>query len=128
MRLLFEITCVFINCVLLSLSCVVYAYPKVRSRFRGGEITRRQECMCNLMLVVPFGLFALGAVIHTQLHHGMLARLPGLLIVALFVIYPLICLSIVILLEERCRRIEAIRSGWGRPVDLSQLIKNKEVS
>lgn len=63
MNLLFEITCIFINCMLLSLSCVVYAYPNVRSPFLGAEPTRRQACLFNLMLVAPFGLFALGAVI-----------------------------------------------------------------
>jgi hypothetical protein len=83
--------------------------------------------MTDLALVAPFGLFAFGAVIHTQLHHGLLARLPGLLSVAVFVIYPAIGLLVAIHLENRLRRMLLISSGWGRPVDLSSLgIKNKE--
>ncbi|HYF64598.1 MAG TPA: hypothetical protein VD886_17365 [Herpetosiphonaceae bacterium] len=44
--------------------------------------------MFNLMLVAPFGLFALGAVVQNQLHHGLLAPAASLLVAAVFIAFP----------------------------------------
>jgi hypothetical protein len=123
--LLFEITCIFINCVLISLTCVVYAYGRLSYASLDEEPSVFQQYMLNLVRLAPFGLFALGAVIHTRLHHGMLAPLPGLLIVAVFVSSPLAGSIIAFQLEARRRLLRAISSGWGRPVDLDQLMKNR---
>ena len=129
MRLWFEIGLIFLNCVLISLGCVVYGFGRIRGPFRSEQSTPIRQCMTEFVLVAPFGVFALGAVIHNQLHHGMLAPVSRLLMAGVFVIYPLAGLSVVIHLENRWRRMLLIKSGWGRPVDLSSLgIKNKEGS
>jgi hypothetical protein len=129
MRLWFEIGLIFLDCVLLSLSCVVYAYSRLSYPTFDREPSVFQQYLLNLVRLAPFGVFALGAVIHTRLHEGTLAPLPGLLIVAVFVIYPLAGFIIAFQLEIRRRLMRAISSGWGRPVDLASLgIKTKEGS
>jgi hypothetical protein len=117
-RLWFEIASIFLNCVLLSLNSYLYGYGRLSHPDRDRKPTPLRECMFRLAMAAPFGLFAFGAVIQNQLHQGMLARLPGLLITALFIAYPLAGMIVVEHLWNRLRRRLAERGGWSRPVHL----------
>lgn len=88
MKLWLEITCIYVNCVLLSLSSILFALNHVRIRMRADGVKSWQESLACYAFVAPFGLFPLGAAIQAQLHQTILTTPASLLIAAVFVAYP----------------------------------------
>lgn len=89
MKLWLEITCIYMNCVLVSLSSILFALNHVRIRMRADGARSWQEALACYAFVAPYGVFPLGAAIQARLHHGMLAPPASLLIATVFAAYPL---------------------------------------
>jgi hypothetical protein len=95
MKIVLEAVSIFLICFVLALFSTLYGLIKqhvlmATSAMSLGPsmVMTRNQRQAITGLVAPFVLYPLGAVVQNQLHHTLLAPLPGLLITGLFIAFP----------------------------------------
>jgi hypothetical protein len=108
MKIVFEAAAIFLICFVTAAFSTAYGLIKqhilmAKSMMNLGPsmVMTSDEQQAIMGLVVPFALFPLGAVIQNQLHHTLLAPLPGLMITAIFIVFPFISTVGWLLLGEK---------------------------
>jgi hypothetical protein len=95
MKIVLESTAIFLICFLISLTGTIYALimtklALVRAMMNFGPpvVLTPSERLAAKGFVLPFALFALGAVVQNQIHQALLAPATNLLVAAVFIGFP----------------------------------------